>query len=370
MSNNNPINVWSYLEEYYQYEDEVLDIVKDVLRSGKLILGPNVTNFEKEFSDWVGGGYGTGVGNGTDAIKLALLSVGIKADDEVITVANTAVPTISAIVDCGAKPVFCDIDPETYNIDTLKIDELITKKTKAILAVHLYGHPADVKNLKKLCKKYNLVLIEDCAQAHGSKYINKKCGDFGKASAFSFYPTKTLGGFGDGGLVYTSSKKIDEKLKMLRFYGMKDRYFSEIDGINSRLDEVQAAILRFKLKRLDEDIKRRREIAKIYNEELKDLDLILPIEKEDNFHSYYLYVVRNLNRDKLIENLKKNDINVNISYPWPVHTMPPFKGYFYNDLKNTEKLSKEIFSLPMYPKLEESQILKIIEILKKSINSI
>lgn len=362
------VNIWSYLEEYAEYEDEIINIVKRVFKSGKLILGSNVNGFEEEFSKWIGSGFGTGVGNGTDAIKLALISTGIKKNDEVITVSNTAVPTISAIIDCGAKPVFCDVDPETYNIDTNKIEELITSKTKAIVAVHLYGYPADIKNLKKICKNYNLVFIEDCAQAHGSKYKNKKCGDFGNASAFSFYPTKTLGGYGDGGLVYTKSRKVDEKLKMLRFYGMKDTYFSEIDGINSRLDEVQAAILRFKLKRLDDDIAKRRKIAEIYNSELNYSELSLPVEKKDYFHSYYLYVVRHPNRDKIIKNLKKNNINVNISYPWPIHTMPPFKKYSYKNLKNTEKLSNEIFSLPMYPKLEESQIQRTIEVLKKSIN--
>ena len=364
----NTINVWSYLEEYEDYEEEILQIVKEVFKSGRLILGENVKSFEQEFSKWVGNGYGTGVGNGTDAIKLALMSLGVKNGDEVITVSNTAVPTVSAIVDIGAKPVFCDVSEETYNIDPSKVEELITKKTKVILCVHLFGHPADVESLKEICKKNQIYLVEDCAQAHGAEYDKKKCGDFGDVSAFSFYPTKILGGFGDGGLVYSNSKEIDEKLKMLRFYGMKDQYFSEIDGVNSRLDELQAAILRFKLKRLDDDIARRREIANIYNNELIDSGLILPIEKKDNFHSYYLYVVRNENRDKIIENLKKNDINVNISYPWPIHTMPPFKNCFYNDLKNTEKLSKEIFSLPMYPKLEESQIQKTIEILKKSIN--
>ena len=361
----NTINVWSYLEEYEEYEKEIIEIVKDVFNSGRLILGNNVESFEKEFSSWVGSGYGTGVGNGTDAIKIALMSLGVKRDDEVITVSNTAVPTVSAIVELGAKPVFCDIDEETFNIDPLRIEELITTKTKAILCVHLFGHPADVKSLKEICKKNNIKLIEDCAQAHGAKYKNKKCGDFGDASAFSFYPTKILGGFGDGGLVYTKTKKIDEKLKMIRFYGMKDQYFSLVDGVNSRLDELHAAILRFKLKRLDKDIERRREIAKIYNNELNDLDLILPKEKKENFHSYYLYVVRSKNRDKIIKQLKENNINVNISYPWPIHTMPPFKKYNYKYLKKTEKLSKEIFSLPMYPALKDEEIIRVTEILKK-----
>ena len=368
MKKTNQINVWSYLEEYEEYKDDIFNVISDVFSSGQLILGEKVTEFENNFSDWVGSKYGVGVGNGTDAIKLALLSLDIGHGDEVITVSNTAVPTVSAIIETGASPVFCDVNTDDFNIDAELIDGLITRKTKAIVCVHLYGHSANISKLIKICKENNINLIEDCAQSHGSKYKNKLTGSFGKVSAFSFYPTKTLGGFGDGGMCVTNSKNIDRKIRMLRFYGMKDMYYSEIkNGVNSRLDEVHAAILDYKLKRLDDDIKKRRKIASIYNSQLKDTNLILPIEKKDYFHSYYVYVVRHSNRDKIIKSLKDNNINLNISYPYPIHSMPPFRKFKKSTMKNTNKLSKEIFSLPMYPALSTEKVEKTIQIIKKLI---
>lgn len=368
MKNNQNINVWSYLEEYNEYEKDLEKIVNEVFKSGRLILGEKVSEFENNFSNWVGTKYGTGVGNGTDAIKLALLSKGVGRGDEVITVSNTAVPTVAAIMETGAKPVFCDVNEDDYNISSSNIEELISKKTKAIICVHLYGHSAEIWDVKKICRENNLILIEDCAQSHGAKYKNKMTGSFGDVSAFSFYPTKTLGGFGDGGMCLTNNKSTDKKLKMLRFYGMKDKYYSEIKhGVNSRLDEVHAAILNFKLKRLDEDIKKRRDIAKIYDRELKQTDLILPIEKKDYFHSYYIYVVRHPKRDLIMKKLKQNGINLNISYPYPIHTMPPFKDFKKGNMRNTNKLSKEIFSLPMYPALSTKKVERVLEVLVKNI---
>ncbi len=363
---NKDINVWSYLEEYESYQEELSNIVKKVFQSGRLILGNSVETFENNFSNWVGSKYGTGVGNGTDAIKLALLALGVGKDDEVITVSNTAVPTVSAILETGAKPVFCDVNLDDYNIDTDLVENLISKKTKAVVCVHLYGHAANVKKLQEICKENNLFLVEDCAQSHGAKYKNKLTGSFGDISAFSFYPTKILGGFGDGGMCITNLSRLNKKLKMLRFYGMKDLYFSEIEnGINSRLDEVQAAILDFKLKRLDQDILKRRNIAKMYFDGLTSKDLILPIEHENYTHSFYVFVVRHPNRNKIIEKLKLENINVNISYPFPIHTMPPFKKFKKGDLKNTSKLSREIFSLPMYPALPTEKVEKVIKVLNK-----
>jgi len=360
------INVWSYLEEYKNYESEVSLIVEKVFKSGRLILGENVRSFENNFSNWIGSKYGTGVGNGTDAIKLSLLSLDIGAGDEVITVSNTAVPTVSAIIETGAKPVFCDVEENTYNINTDLIEDLITSRTKAILIVHLYGHPANLKELMKISKKFNLFLVEDCAQAHGSKYNNKKTGSFGDISAFSFYPTKILGGFGDGGMCVTNKKTFDDKLKMLRFYGMKQQYYSVIPkGVNTRLDEVQAAILDFKLKRLNKDIVRRRQIARMYKKELKDTELVLPVELDNYYHSYYLYVVRHKNRDSIIKALEKLNIFLNISYPYPIHTMPPFSKYKKSKLDITNRLSKEIFSLPMYPGISDNKIEIVTKVLKK-----
>tara|TARA_A100000164_G_C21918473_1_gene779430 strand:- start:1194 stop:2303 length:1110 start_codon:yes stop_codon:yes gene_type:complete len=366
MNNSNEnINVWSYLEEYKEYDNELFEIISEVFNSGRLILGEKVEQFEKNFSNWIGVNYGTGVGNGTDAIKLALLSLDIGKGDEVITVSNTAVPTVSAIIETGAEPVFCDVNFDDFNISVDLIENLITKKTKALICVHLYGHAAEIRKIKQICTKNKITLIEDCAQSHGSMYKDKLTGSFGKVSAFSFYPTKTLGGFGDGGMCVTNNKSIDNKLKMLRFYGMKDKYFSVIArGVNSRLDEVHAAILDFKLKRLDDDIKKRRKIAKIYNQELLNTDLILPIEKKNYFHSYYVYVVRHPNRDNIMKKLKDKGINVNISYPYPIHTMPPFNNYKKSTMRNTTKLAREIFSLPMYPGLSEEKLTKTINVLK------
>ena len=357
---NKDINVWSYLEEYEDYSFEINETVQKVFKSGRLIFGEELKSFEINFAKWIGNKYGVGVGNGTDAIKLALLASGIQKGEEVITVSNTAVPTVSAIIETGARPVFCDVNKDDFNIDTTLVESLITKKTKAIVCVHLYGHPANITELKKICKIHNLILIEDCAQSHGASYKNKKTGSFGDAAAFSFYPTKILGAYGDAGMVLTNSNKIDEKLRMLRFYGMKNQYFSEIeDGVNTRLDEVQAAILNMKLKRLDKDILRRREIANFYNSELENSSIILPIEKKNYFHSYYLYVVRHNKRDEIIKHLKSLGVNLNISYPFPIHTMPPFKKYRKSKLGNTVKLSEEIFSLPMYPGISDNELIEV-----------
>ena len=357
---NKDINVWSYLEEYENYSVEINETVQKVFKSGRLIFGEELKSFEINFAKWIGNKYGVGVGNGTDAIKLALLASGIQKGEEVITVSNTAVPTVSAIIETGARPVFCDVNKDDFNIDTTLVESLITKKTKAIVCVHLYGHPANITELKRICKIHNLILIEDCAQSHGAGYKNKKTGSFGDAAAFSFYPTKILGAYGDAGMVLTNSNKIDEKLRMLRFYGMKNQYFSEIeDGVNTRLDEVQAAILNMKLKRLDKDILRRREIANFYNSELEYSSLILPIEKKNYFHSYYLYVVRHNKRDEIIKQLKSLGVNLNISYPFPIHTMPPFKKYRKSKLGNTVKLSEEIFSLPMYPGISDNELIEV-----------
>ena len=365
MSNKKNINVWDYLEEHKDLENDVSKIVRNVFRSGRLILGKSVQDFEKNFSNWNQVKFGVGVGNGTDAIKLALMATGIKAGDEVITTSNTAVPTVSAIVETGAIPVFCDVYESTYNINIELIESLITKKTKAIVGVHLYGHPIKLSEIKKICKKYNLIFVEDCAQSHGAKYLGKKVGSFGNVSAFSFYPTKILGGYGDGGMCLTNRKQYYDKLKKLRFYGMEKTYFSQIDGVNSRLDEVQAAILDYKLKKLNLYIKKRRAIAKRYNEELKNTNLVLPQEKKNYFHSYYLYVVRHENRDEIIKKLAKENIIVNISYPWPIHTMPPFKKYKKTNMKVTNKVAKEIFSLPLYPELDAKKQSKVIKILNK-----
>ena len=286
--NKNEIKVWDYIEEYDADRENIIKIVDKVFSSGQLILGENVKCFEKEFAQWCQSKYGIGVANGTDAIFLALKALQIGDGDEVITVANTAVPTVSAIAATGATPVFVDISLSDYLLDVSKLEKMITKNTKAIVPVHLYGQMVDMEVLLYISKKYNLFIVEDCAQAHGAEFCGQKAGSFGDISAFSFYPTKILGTFGDAGICITKSEELADKLRSLRFYGMKDTYFSHLPGFNSRLDEVQAAILRYKLTQLKDLIKKRREIAKFYDKELSNTSLVLPFEKE-NIHFIFTW---------------------------------------------------------------------------------
>ena len=362
------IKVWSYKEEYKSIRKKILKEVDKVFSSGQLILGKNVRSLELNFSRYLNLKYGIGVNSGTDAIQIALMSAKIGRGDEVITVPNTAVPTVSAIVSCGAKPVFVDINEDDYLIDVNKIEKVINKKTKAIIPVNLYGQCADYDKILTIAKKNKLLVIEDCAQSVGSFYKSKPSGSFGHISAFSFYPTKNLGAYGDGGFIGTSIKKYADRATELRKYGMRKFYYSEEHGINSRLDEVQAAIINLKLKKLKKWINQRRKIANIYNELLEDTSLVLPKENKKNFHSYYVYVVNHQRRKHIMCKLKKNNIYCIISYPFPIHLM---RGYSYlkykkSDFPITEKLSKRIFSLPMYPQLKNSAILKVVKCLKEA----
>lgn len=295
------------------------------------------------------------------------MSLGIKNNDEVITVSNTAVPTVSAIVSCNAKPVFVDVNENDFLINTNLIEEKINKKTKAIIPVNLYGQSANYEKIIKISKKYKIKIIEDCAQSSGAFYKGFPSGSFGHLSAFSFYPTKNLGAYGDGGMIVTKNKILYEKCIKLRKYGMSKLYYSDINGINSRLDEVHAGILNYQLTKLKSNIIKRRNIAKIYSQNIINKDLILPKENIDNYHSYYVYVVRHPKRELFMKYLKNNNIFCNISYPFPIHIMKPYKKFnkTNNNLKITEKLSKEIFSLPMYPELSMEKIKKVIDIINK-----
>ena len=361
------IFVWSYLEDYKKNKKKILEITDRVFSSGNLILSNEVISFENNFSNFTNNNFGIGVNSGTDALQIALMSIGIKKDDEVITVSNTAVPTVSAIISCNARPIFIDVNENDFLMNASLIEQKITKKTKAIIPVNLYGQSANYELINKISKKNNLKVIEDCAQSAGALYKNKPSGSLGDLGAFSFYPTKNLGGYGDGGMIVTKNKKLYLNCKKLRKYGMNKSYYADIHGINSRLDEVQAAILNFQLTKLKSNIIKRRRIAKIYNENLKTPFLELPIENKNNFHSYYVYVVKHPQRKKIMHYLKDNDIFCNISYPYPIHSM---KGYSYlnkkiNDLPITNKLSKQIFSLPMYPELDTIKLEKVINTLNK-----
>jgi aminotransferase EvaB len=313
----------------------------------------------------------TGVDNGTNALVLGLRALGIRAGDEVITVSNTAAPTVVAIDQVGAVPVFVDVRADDYLMDTTQIADAITPRTKALLPVHLYGQCVELAPLERLAAEHGLAILEDCAQAHGARHHGRIAGSTGQAAAFSFYPTKVLGGYGDGGAVITDDAATDQNLRRLRYYGMEKTYYVvQAPGHNSRLDEVQAEILRRKLRRLDAYIAGRRAVADRYRDGLADIadqtGLVLPEVAAGNEHVYYVYVVRHPERDTIMSRLKQYDIELNISYPWPVHTMTGFAhlGYSQGSLPVTERLANEIFSLPMYPALSPDLQDKVIDALR------
>lgn len=351
------IRVWDYRAELDAEYPEIMAAIEQVLRSGRLILGESVRQFEDEFASYCGNRFGVGVNSGTDALVLALIALGVGAGDEVITVANTAIPTVSAIVTAGATPRFVDILPGTYLMDTALLEGVISPRTKCILPVHLFGQCVDMDAVLAMAGKHGLKVLEDCAQSHGARFRNQRAGSMGDAAAYSFYPTKILGGYGDGGMVQTNSESLAEHVRRLRMYGTESTYYSLEHGYNSRLDEVHAEILRSKLRHLDEYIARRRELAVRYHEQLTGSGLELPQTDEMNTHAYYLYVVRHRERDRIVAELAREDVFVNTSYPWPIHTMPAYAhlGYQNGDLPNTEQAAREIFSLPMYPSLTNAQ---------------
>ena len=373
------IKVWDYLKEYELLRDDILKAVDDVFKGGTLIFGPKLEEFEETFSKYCDSKYGIGVGNCTDALYISLKACGIGQGDEVITVSNTAVPTVTAIVNAGAIARFVDIDKYSL-IDVTKIGKAITKKTKAIIPVHLFGQICEMNKIMELAKKYNLKVIEDCAQAHGATYYNKKAGSIGHIGCFSFYPTKIFGAYGDGGFITTNDKNLYDKMHRIRFLGMEKKkmssghwngkYYAIEHGTNSRLDEVHAAILLKKLEYLDSWINKRRSIAARYYKELKNFNIELPIEAPNNKHAYYVYVVAHKNRDNILVQLAKKDIHLNISYPWPIHVMDAYKHFVSSDcdyLKVTEDRAKKIFSLPMYPTLTDEEQVIVISELKKLI---
>ena len=344
--------------QYFSIKEEIDSAIQQVLNSGWFILGKNVEAFEREFASYCGAKYGVGVGSGTEALHLALLACGIGKDDEVITVANTSIATVSAIRSANATPLFVDIDEQTCLMDISKIEKAITPKTKAIIPVHLYGQPVCLEPILGIAKKHNLQIIEDCAQAHSAEYLNKKVGSIGTIGCFSFYPSKNLGAYGDGGLVITDNKRIAKRVKMLRFYGFSTRDYSEFEGINSRLDEIQAAILRIKLSHLDKWNNRRREIARLYCNLLKRSNVILPLENAASKHVYHLFVIRVKDRDALKNYLKEREISTGIHYPIPIHLQSAYKflGYRRGDLPITERIANEILSLPIFPELTDAEV--------------
>lgn len=345
---------------------ELDSAIKNVIDSSTFIFGEDLDKFEAEFAKFIGTKYALGVGNGGDALRLAILGLGIGKGDEVISVANTFAATIDAAILAGAKPVLVDCD-KYFNIDVDQIERKITKNTKAIIVVHLYGQPARMDKIMSIARKHKLFVIEDCAQAHGAEFKGKKVGSFGDCSCFSFYPGKNLGAMGDGGAIVTNNKKLYEKLQKLRFFGMgKHKYYHDIVGFNSRLDNIQAAVLRIKLKQLNSWNKMRRDAAKLYSELLADV-VEIPEEIEDCKHAYHLYVIKTKKRDELLKKLAGNEIYAGLHYPIPLHLQKAYKflGHKKGDFPLSEKYAKSILSLPLFPMITEEEIKKV----SKSIHS-
>ncbi|MFH0814994.1 MAG: DegT/DnrJ/EryC1/StrS family aminotransferase [Candidatus Falkowbacteria bacterium] len=351
--------------QYALIKNAIHEELNGIFERGVYILGDENKKFEQEFADYCGVGYAIGCNSGTDALKLAMLSLNIGAGDEVITVSHTAVPTVSSIYEVGATPVFVDIEKDGFLMDVNKIEKAITAKTKAIIPVSLYGEACDIQKINEIAAKYNLSVIEDACQAHGAISAGVKIGARALLTAFSFYPTKNLGAYGDAGMVTTNNKELAGKLVNLRFYGVanKEKYEHTLRGINSRLDEVQAAILRIKLKFLDSWNKRRREIADFYFKNIKNSNIVLPKTREAGGHVFHLFVIRFVDRDRLKKYLLDNGVIALVHYLLPAHKQPVFAGLQREALPETEKISKEILSLPVFPELKQEELEKIVFLL-------
>jgi len=351
--------------QYLSHKGEIDAAISRVLEGGRYILGEEVTAFEEEFSRYIGVRNGVGVGSGTEALHIALAASGIGDGDEVITVSHTAVATVTAIKQTGANAVLVDIEPGYYTLDPSKIEKVITSRTKALVPVHLYGQSADLSSILQIAQKHKLKVIEDCAQAHGATYTGRRVGSIGDMGCFSFYPTKNLGAIGDGGMIVTNDGELAGKMRLLREYGWKERYVSHIPGWNSRLDEMQAAVLRVKLRHLDADNRKRQKIAEIYDSELPGEGLMTPLKRTDSEHVYHLYVVKAKARDEMIRHLKNNNVQASIHYPVPIHLQPAYREHGRSDLKETEKTAGEILSLPIHPELSSSEIQLVIDAIRR-----
>ncbi len=369
MENKNiRIPMVDFKAQYQSIEKEIDVAIKEVLLSGQYILGPVVKEFEGQVAAYCGLKYAIGVASGSDALILALRALDIGPGDEVITTPFTFVATAHAIVHCGAKPVFVDIEPDTFNINLALIEPAITKNTKAIIPVHLYGHPADMDPIMTIAKAYNLYVVEDAAQAFGARYNGRKVGSIGHVGCFSFFPTKNLGCSGDGGMVVTDNPDIAEKVDILRRQGCRQKYHAEMIGYNSRLDAIQAAILKVKLKHVDQWNEQRRNIARRYNELLSNSGVKTPIEAPYAYHVYHQYTIRASKRDNLKQFLLENGIETSVYYPCALHLQEAYRhqGYTDGSFPESEKASQEVLSLPIYPELNPSLQKQIYSIIKKS----
>jgi dTDP-4-amino-4,6-dideoxygalactose transaminase len=352
--------------QFISQKKEITESILRVLSSDTYILGTEVSAFEDEFAEYLGVENCIGVNSGTDALILGLRALNISIGDEVITPSHTAVATVAAIVATGAIPIFVDIDKDSYTIDPQKVIDSISAKTKAIIAVHLYGNSCDMNSMCQISKDHGIYLIEDCSQAHGAKWGNRKLGTFGILACFSFYPTKNLGAIGDGGAIVTNNVKLADLIRKMRQYGWDSEKISQLTSSVTRLDEIQAAILRAKLRNLDSQNLKRQEIALAYGNLLSDSNLLLPLANIESEHVYHLYVIRIKNRDKIIAEMNSTGIFPGVHYRLPVHLHPAYKQYRHlsaDKLNNTEEITEEILSLPMYPELSVHEVERICKVL-------
>jgi len=351
-------------------KEEIKQALKDILDSGHFILGPNVKLFEQEVASYYNVEHAVGLASGTDALYLCLKALDIKRGDEVITTPFTFIATAEAITYVGATPVFVDIDRYTLNMDVSKIEEKITLKTKAIIVVHLFGQPADMDEITELARKYNLKIIEDCAQSFGARYKGRHIGTISDAGCFSFYPSKNLGAYGDGGMMITSRNEIYENVNLLRNHGTVAPYRHRFIGYNSRLDEIQAAILRIKLKHIDEYNRNRRKLANIYTSILDGV-VQCPLEFQDRTHVYHQYTIRTQERDKVAAILRENNISSVVYYPVSLHMQEAFNylGYKKGDLPESESAADEVLSIPIYPELEPEKAEYIGNVILKALKA-
>lgn len=352
--------------QYNSIKPEIDKAIQSVLDSTSFVLGEQLRDFEKEFADFCGAKYAVGLNNGTSALHLSLLAKGIEKNDEVITTPNTFIATCEAISYTGAVPKLVDIEAETYNMDAKKFENAITSKTKAVIPVDLYGQPAELREITEIAEKHGIAVIEDACQAHGAEHHNKRV-PFADVGCFSFYPAKNLGAYGEGGCFVSNDLELDEKVRAYRDHGQVDKHVHKYIGYNYRLEELQAAVLRVKLRHLEKWISMRRKNAYLYNEMLKECDVILPVERGYNKHVYHLYVIRAKNRQKLAERLNSKGIQTSIHYPTPIHLQEAysFLNYKKGSFPIAEKCVEEILSLPMYPELREDEISAVAKAIKE-----
>ena len=356
--------------QYQSIKDEIDEAVLGVMESGYFVLGPNVKALEAEVAEYVGCQHGVGVASGTDALRLSLEALDVGPGDEVITTPFTFVATANTISHAGARPVFVDIDPRTFNIVPAQIEAAITERTKAIAPVHLYGQPAEMDAIIDIARRHNLYVIEDCAQAIGAEDDGRRVGTFGDLACFSFYPTKNLGAFGDAGMVTTNDPDLAERVTVLRQQGSRTRYYHDVLGFNSRLDEMQAALLRVKLRRLDDWQSRRGQIAVRYDAGLGELDVETPFVRPGVTHVYHQYTIRVARRDELIGFLRERGVGSMIYYPLPLHLQKMYHDLDYAEgsLPVSESAGREVLSLPIYPELTDEQVRTVVDTIGEFLN--